>query len=481
MDAVLAFLQEGPAKVLRQEFLDSNFYSEIHSWCENLGIGTGVMLIDEVNPTELDPVPDSDVSFTTLPIEECGLEPGRKGKIEGLFRKHRLTAREFMADFPDADVGERLMKVWKDNPDGTYVEIENCIFREIKGQHEWVQKILLPVRQGIVHEERFFTQPFVAARWSKMPGEIFGRGPACTASADAYTMNEAARLELIAANIELFGMWTTEDAGINSDTLELAPGVLIPVDSNSSTSPTLRPLDLPQRNGIAQESMARKESSIKQALMRDNLAAIEGTDMTATEVIERQALVAQDLGASFGRINAEGTDPLVARVVDIKQRRGKMPAMKVDGKEVAIKYVSPLARAMEMEEVQAIRMLVQDVTLMQQVDPAAGARLDTGAALRKIAAKSGVSLDSWARSQWLNRRKHRRPRVKRFRLTRAGWCFSRTRVLRLYTKVYTVPFAAAVARKLDAEILALRHTTTVAIAVTPVGAVREEDGLNITI
>jgi hypothetical protein len=392
-DAILAFLQEGPAKVLRQEFLDSNFYAEVHPWLGNLVIGTGVMLIDEVVPTELDPNPTHDVNFETLPLEECGLEPGRGGKVEGLFRKHRMTARQFMADFPDATISQKVMSAWEKDPDGTWVEIDNCVYREIKGKHEWVQKIMYPEQQEVVWETRFFTQPFVAPRWSKMPNEIFGRGPACTASADAYSLNEGARLELIAANIELFGMWTTTDDGINQDTLELGPGVLIPVDSNSQQDPTLRPLDLPQRSGMALQSMERKESSVKQALIRDNLAAIEGSDMTATEVMERQALVAQDMGPAFGRINAEGTDIMVARVIDILSRRGKMPPLRVDGKQVAIKYVSPLARALEMEEVQAIRMLVADAGSMMAIDPAAGARIDTGKALRSIAVKSGAPLD----------------------------------------------------------------------------------------
>ena len=119
---------------------------------------------------------------------------------------------------------------------------------------------------------------------------------------------------------------------------------------------------------------------------------VEGPKGTATEVIERQALVMQDMGAAFGRINSEFTGPAITRHINILARLGKLPPIKVDGKVVALKYSSPLARAQYMEEVNAMRGLREENALHAQIDPSEAARLDRGAMQRRQAALTGIEM-----------------------------------------------------------------------------------------
>jgi hypothetical protein len=61
-------------------------------------------------------------------------------------------------------------------------------------------------------------------------------------------------------------------------------------------------------------------------------------------------------GASFGRLNTEKIKALVERGVDILSTNGRLPKIKVDGKEVAIQMQSPLAKAEAQEEFQAFQV-----------------------------------------------------------------------------------------------------------------------------
>ena len=66
--------------------------------------------------------------------------------------------------------------------------------------------------------------------------------------------------------------------------------------------------------------------------------------MTATEVLERGAQAARLLGATYGRLQTELLTPLVTRCLAILRRRGEIPPLLLDGRDVALRYESPLAR-----------------------------------------------------------------------------------------------------------------------------------------
>jgi hypothetical protein len=73
--------------------------------------------------------------------------------------------------------------------------------------------------------------------------------------------------------------------------------------------------------------------------------------MTATEVVERSVETARLLGATYGRLQAELTTPLLLRAIAILRRRGEIPDILLDGREVDLQYRSPLARSQARQDV----------------------------------------------------------------------------------------------------------------------------------
>jgi hypothetical protein len=383
-DEVLTLLQPH-SRAIRVALSQSNYYTELHSTITDLIAGTGHLLTDEH--------PKKGLVFRATPIHEVGLEADSFG-ITARFWRRKVAARDLKKEFPEAILPSDLDAQVRDRPDED-VEILSATLEHENPRYEAIQYVLHEKSKRILTERNFFEQPWSNPRWSVLSGEVHGRGPALKAEPGAYSTNEAAKLMLMAANISLFGMWLVDSDRINPDNIELGAAAMIPVKGDgTSVEAAMRPL-VPSTNfDVARFSIEDLRAQTKRGFYRDNLGSIERPGMTATEVIERQALVAQDMGAAYGRMTHELLQPVLKRVSGILARAGKMPPeIKIDGRVVGVQYTSALARAQQYEEVVGMRAFAQDVLVLSQIDPSAKFSLNANAYARKMAGLTGVDLD----------------------------------------------------------------------------------------
>ena len=73
--------------------------------------------------------------------------------------------------------------------------------------------------------------------------------------------------------------------------------------------------------------------------------------MSATEVAERMADLSRQIGAAFGRLQAELVNPVLQRVIYILKKQGKIKLPVVNGREIKIRSSSPLAQAQQQQDV----------------------------------------------------------------------------------------------------------------------------------
>ena len=109
--------------------------------------------------------------------------------------------------------------------------------------------------------------------------------------------------------------------------------------------------------------------------------------MTATEVLARSSEMAEILGATYGRLQAELLTPLIKRVFDILKRRGEIPDLNLDGRVIALDYRSPLARAQGQRNIQTTLSWMQ---MVQSMGPAASMVIDQVAAAKFLGEALGV-------------------------------------------------------------------------------------------
>jgi hypothetical protein len=162
------------------------------------------------------------------------------------------------------------------------------------------------------------------------------------------------------------------------------PGAIIPKAQGSAG---LTPLAAPGNFDVSQIVLNDLRARIRTALLADRIAAAEKAPMTATEVLERGAAAARLLGATYGRLQAELLTPMIARCLGILRRRGEVPPIELDGREVRLVYASPLARVQARADAADTLLFIQAAA---GLGGAAQEALDAGAAARWLARTLGV-------------------------------------------------------------------------------------------
>jgi hypothetical protein len=244
-------------------------------------------------------------------------------------------------------------------------------------------------KQEIVYR-RMKVSPWVVSRYMKVAGEIYGRGPLITALPDIKTLNKTLELLLKNASLAIAGVYTAADDGVlNPATVKIVPGAIIPVARNGGPQgESLRPL---QRSGdfnVSQIVINDLRQNIKRILLDESLPPDNMSARSATEIVERMKELAQNLGSAFGRLINETMIPLVSKTLQVMDERGiiELP-LRVNGLEVRVSAVAPLAMAQNMEDVNSILQYVQ---IAQSVGPEGQMAIKIGEMLDMIAEKLGV-------------------------------------------------------------------------------------------
>jgi hypothetical protein len=128
--------------------------------------------------------------------------------------------------------------------------------------------------------------------------------------------------------------------------------------------------------------------NIKSILLDESLPPDNMSARSATEVMERMKQLSQNLGSAFGRLINETMVPLVGKILQVMDERGLIDLpLRVNGLEIKVTPVSPLAMSQNMEEVQNIMQYAQ---IVQQSGPEGQFMLKQDALLDLIADKMAI-------------------------------------------------------------------------------------------
>ena len=332
----------------------SNFGTQFYEAALDLLIGTATLRIDETDD-EMNPV-----VFHCIPQKGIAFEEGPFGNIETHWRRFNVKARLLERMWRGIEVSQTIRSLIDNSPDSDVSVSEGVVFEPKAKKYYgclWVN-----------NEDRFSwvedfgeTSPWVTGRYTKVAGEVRGRGPAMQCLPDVRSLNKAKEFVLQKAAIDLAGMYTATDDGVtNPYNLTIAPGVVIPVGSNNTSNPSIMRLDTGTSLGLAQFEITELQNSIKLALFND-LRDPAGPVRTATEIAIESRELAKRIGSAFGRLQTEVLVPILKRVVAILTRRGLIMPIQLDGRDVDVKFTSPLARAQDGEDLLSLQQAIQFV------------------------------------------------------------------------------------------------------------------------
>lgn len=320
----------------------SNFTLKSHEAFLDLAIGTGAICCD------LNDARDG-LAFDCVPIARLAIEESPFGMVETVFEDKKLAIRSIRRLYGGKVV---LPDAWSRDKDHVEKDFVQAVVFEPKAKRYHLILFAKNPKALLYHRDLEDSSPYIVFRWSVVPGEVFGRGPVVDALADIRTLNLVVEYMLRGAALTLAPPLTgVSDGVLNPFTAVIAPDTIIPVGSNETANPSLRPLVTDMRPDLGQFLLEDMRRSVRQKLLADPRRR-EGPIQSASEVLIEDREFIQQTGANFGRVQAEFVERVIARSVWLLQRIGAMAKIKVDGREIALKHTSPLARAQDTEDLQ---------------------------------------------------------------------------------------------------------------------------------
>jgi hypothetical protein len=383
---------EDTGRKMYDTFNETNFNTEVHElYLDLCSIGTAAIFVEEAN----EGFDKNGIHFNTLHIAEYYIQENVNGKVDTLYRKYKLTARQAVQEFGEKNVGEKILTAAKEKPDQKFNFIHAVEPTEDYKRATGKSLTKLPYHSCHVCEEDkmvvrtggYNEFPYLVPRWSKATGEIFGRSPSYNALPDIKTLNKAVEIGLKAWAKAIDPPLLVQDDGVIGRVRTTPAGITVVRNDGA-----VKPLQIASNWQITDLKENQLRTAIRQAFYSDQLQLQDGPQMTATEVQVRYELMQRLLGPTLGRFQTEFLNPLIERVFGIMYRAkalNEAPSIIGDTK-IDIEYVGPLARSQRMEEAVAIERLYQLAMSIGQIDPSIMDNIDHDEAIRMRAKLLGV-------------------------------------------------------------------------------------------
>ena len=313
--------------VLRSHLNDSNFYTTIHQcYMDLVVLGTACLFMGQ-NPIGA----SSAFSFSAIPMSDIAILPN------AVFHTTSMSARDVMEKYPTWTPPANLRDTIKNDPDISLKLVQSLVGTEFTA---WLD-VGGDIENNIVSRGTFETNPYIIFRWAVVSGELYGRGPVMRALPDIKTANKVVELVLKNATIAVSGIWQADDDGvINLNNINLTPGAIIPKAVGSSG---LTPLTSGANFDVSQIILKDLRDRIRHTLLADRIGLLSEKEMTATEILARNADMMRILGATYGRLLHEFIRPLCDRGLQILSARGLIEPIKLNS-DAELKYIAPIAQ-----------------------------------------------------------------------------------------------------------------------------------------
>jgi len=378
-------------------FARSNFYDQVHLLYDELGtFGTGVLIVEEDD--------QSVIRCRTLTVGEYCLDVNASGRVDTLYRRVRMSARQIFESWPDT-CPERVKKMAEqDSPE--WLEVLHAVEpqKPQKSKAERPFRSVYLMLEGrpdeVLEDSGYYEFPALCPRWNTTASDVYGSSPAMDALGDCLTLQALARDGLLALEKEIKPpLLALQSAGLTR--LSLSPGAINFVGNfaqgQGGSLPVVSPLIQVRANLAALDQYkARVKDQIRRMFFNDLFLLLAGEDkrMTATEVAERNVEKMLMLGPVLERLRSELFQPLIERVFGILWRRGDIPAPPLElvrsGEGLQIEFISILAQAQKQAGLAGINNTVAFAAQAAQLHPEILDKINFDEALDQVAEMNGA-------------------------------------------------------------------------------------------
>ncbi|RMD97808.1 MAG: hypothetical protein D6816_16995 [Bacteroidetes bacterium] len=325
------------------------------------------------------------VAFKCQPIEQIKVLRESDGSVTHIFREFEYSAAELLRFFRDklpqiaiAELEEDITRIYR-VVEATVLDAGSPIedpqwmrflLTDLSGSASGVASVT-DIGPLILEQEDLDFNPHHVINWAPVPNSPYGRGPATMAYGDIRSLNKTKELLLKNMWKQVAGVYTYKPDGIfNPKTMRPRPGAFIPVGSTSTQEPTIAPLPFSSDIGAAQIGIADLRESIRAMFLSGSFSPVQGTKMSATEIVTRSRELADRLGATYAGIVNDLLIPIIEKTIRILAKQKRIPEqIKLDRSVVDVVFLAQLAQAQRLQEVDSMLQFAQFAQLLTQGDP----------------------------------------------------------------------------------------------------------------
>jgi len=375
------------AELMFAEINNSNFRSESHeNYLDMSSVGIATLLCEESKGSEEG---FNGLNFKSYFISNIYPSENEKGLIDTVYRSFEWTPRQAALKWGEDSLSDKMKEALANKPDDLFPFLHVVEPRDKNGKTKknmpYASFYYEEDNKHLLDEGGYQEFPYAVPRWSKASGEKYARSPAFTALPDIRTLNRAIELELKAWAKDIDPPLGVPDEGVGGK-LKLTPAAQNYIRADLIDK--IKPLLSNSRYDVSQIKAAELRESIRQIFMSDQLQLNQGPQMTATEVQVRFELMQRLIGPTLGRMEMEYLKPILNRVFNLMLRKGALGEIPqvLEGKDIRVKFVGPVARAQRLNEIAAIERWVGSILPMAEFNPEVLDNID----FDKIAEESGV-------------------------------------------------------------------------------------------
>jgi hypothetical protein len=375
---------------------NSNWNQSINSVYRQIGaFGTAVNYIEE----DLEKI----LRFSVFKLSDIAVIENRRNQVDTLFRSFKWSARNAFEAW-----GAKCPDVVKTAMQNNSMDLEFDFLHVVAPRSDFdpantdrlnmpFQSLwIYPANKTVMDEGGYREFPYIVSRAETYPGEVYGRGPAIKALQDIGVLNQQEVTNLKAAHKMVEPPLQVPEDGF-SKAIDLSPRAINLANRTAGGYAKIEPIITGLNLPYAIEQQERKAAAVRQRFFVDVFLMLsDHPDMTATEVLERKQEKLLILGPVLGRLQTETIDPVLDRVFRIMFDGGHFPAppdeLLMYAKDIKTEYLSPLALAQRMADVQATRAVYMDAAMIAKATGRTDAidTLKDDEAIRLIAERHGA-------------------------------------------------------------------------------------------
>lgn len=342
-------------RILFSYIFQSNFDVVVNECYFDLAVGTACLVIN--SGTENNPL-----QFTSVSIDKLAIEEAFNGNIETWFRWwDDVKITELQLRWPKIEIPEDYLRDAELDPDAklkcVYEGVMFCPWKKDKKKYVYA----VWSDDNLMMSEWLESKPAIVWRYQKTNNETWGRGPVMDALPSIISLQEMARIEMAAANLNTFKPYMAYSDGVfNPHTFKLEPFAIIPIAPIGAEGQfPLQPLPDSSNPQFSQLLIQDLRNQINQLLFvtTDNSPSIQPE--SATEVQMQQQRLSEKIGPLFSRLQSEFLWPVIERVAYILDKMGLLQKPRFNDKLIKFKYKSPLALAKGQQDVARLAQFVQ--------------------------------------------------------------------------------------------------------------------------